>query len=175
MRSRRGNIFALGQALAAGACALAAAACSGSDSANSSYQAAAIEASQNGDQKTAVELAKKEVAKYSPPDQCSAGVRLNCGTLALAYGSLSEYQILDGDPAAGEASFRSAKEAISLMPADLRPSAIGVVYRDVSEAFWKTGDKQRAIAVFREGRAAGGDSWLYAGSAAAADKPAAGP
>jgi hypothetical protein len=173
MRSRRSRNFALGQSLAAAACALVAAGCSGPDSSSSSsYQAAAIEASQSGDQKTAVEMAKKEVAKYSSPDQCSSGSRVNCGTLALAYGSLAEYQILAGDRTAGEASFGSAKEAISLMPPDLRPSAVGIVYRDVSEAFWKTGDRPRAVAVFKEGRAAGGDSWLYAASAAAADKPA---
>jgi hypothetical protein len=32
-----------------------------------------------------------------------------------------------------------------------------MVYRDVSEAFWKVGDRARAVAVFNEGRAAGAD------------------
>jgi len=47
-----------------------------------------------------------------------------------------------------------------------RASATAMVYRDVSEAFWKIGDRRRAVAVFKEGRAAGGDSWLFMSSAA---------
>jgi hypothetical protein len=43
-----------------------------------------------------------------------------------------------------------------------------MVYRDVSEAFWKAGDQERAIAVFKEGRAAGGDEYLFMSSAARA-------
>jgi hypothetical protein len=43
-----------------------------------------------------------------------------------------------------------------------------MVYGDVSEAFWKVGDRTRAVAIFNEGRAAGGDSWLYICSAARA-------
>jgi hypothetical protein len=38
-----------------------------------------------------------------------------------------------------------------------RSSATAMVYRDVSEAFWKVGDRARAVAVFNEGRAAGAD------------------
>jgi hypothetical protein len=34
-----------------------------------------------------------------------------------------------------------------------------MVYRDVSEAFWKVGDRARAVTVFNEGRAAGADKW----------------
>jgi hypothetical protein len=164
-RRRSGN-FALGHLLGLGACALIVASCS----APTSYGAAAIEASQGGDQKAAVDLARKEVARFSSPDQCSTGVRLNCGTLALAYGSLAEYQILDGDKAAGEISFGSAKQAIDLMEPANKPSAIGMVYRDVSEGYWKVGDRARAIAIVKEGRAAGGDSWLSTASAAAAAK-----
>src|SRR5262249_44151307 len=65
--------------------------------ASPSYQTAAMQASESGDQKTAIRLAKKEVARFSGPDQCSAATNLNCGTLALAYGTLAEYQILNGD------------------------------------------------------------------------------
>jgi len=162
----RSGTFALGHLLRLGACAMVVASCT----TPTSYQAAAIEASQSGDQKTAVHLARKEVARFSSPDQCSNGSRLNCGTLALAYGSLAEYQILDGDKAGGESSFSSAKHAIGLMEPASRPSAIGMVYRDVSEGYWKVGDRARAVAIFKEGRAAGGDSWLSTASAAAADK-----
>jgi hypothetical protein len=64
-----------------------------------------------------------------------------------------------------------------------RMSATAMVCRNVSEAFWKTGDRVRAVAVFKEGHAAGGDSWLYMSSAARAatqqptgsPKPAAPP
>jgi hypothetical protein len=48
-----------------------------------------------GDQKAAVSLAKKEVERFS--DKCSPSNRLECGTLALAYGALASYQILDRD------------------------------------------------------------------------------
>jgi hypothetical protein len=48
----------------------------------------------------------------------------------------------------------------------IRASATGVVYRDVSEAFWKAGDHERAIAVFKEGLAAGGDQYLFMSAAA---------
>ena len=144
------------------ACALAAA-CS-----SPSYEAQAIQASDAGDQKTAIRLAAKEVAKFSTPDQCSATKSLNCGTLALAYSSLAEYQILGGDRAAGESSFSSAKAALGWTDRRDRASATSMVYGDVSEAFWKVGDRARAVAVFKEGRAAGGDSYLFLVSAAKA-------
>ena len=148
------------------ACALGVTACAS----NPSYQAEAIQASQRGDQKTAVSLAEKEAARFSAPDQCSGTSNVNCGTLALAYGSLAEYQILSGNKLAGERSFSLAKDAIRRTALDNKRSATGMVYRDVSEAYWKTGDKTRAIAVFNEGRAAGGDSWLFTASAAEAAK-----
>ena len=168
-----GRTRALAPAIVLIACALMTASCS-----SPSYQALAMEAADRGDQKAAIGLAKKEVARFSTPDQCSPTTNLNCGTLALAYGSLAEYQIRDGDKAAGEASFNSAKAALRLTDRDNRPSATGMVYRDVSEAFWKVGDRTRAVAVFKEGRAAGGDSWLYMSSAAKAAEqgtPAAAP
>jgi hypothetical protein len=168
-RSRCRASAVLRPVLGLGVCVLAAWACSSADP-TPSYQAAAIAASQSGDQKGAVELAKKEVARFSSPDQCSKDVRLNCGTLALAYGSLSEYQILAGDRAGGESSFRSARDAIDLMDPANKPSAIGIVYRDVSEAYWKVGDRERAVEVFRAGRAAGGDGWLRMAAAAQVDK-----
>ena len=172
-RSRRRAIAVLRPLLGLGVCALAASACSSTEPAPSepapSFQAGAIAASQSGDQKAAVELAKKEVARFSSPDQCSKDVRLNCGTLALAYGSLSEYQILAGDRAGGESSFRSARDAIDLMDPANKPSAIGIVYRDVSEGYWKVGDRERAVEVFRAGRAAGGDGWLRMAAAAQVD------
>ncbi|MGZ5902387.1 MAG: hypothetical protein ACXWK3_21795 [Reyranella sp.] len=140
--------------------------------ASASYQTAAMQASEAGDQKAAISLAKKEVARFSGPDQCSRTTRLNCGTLALAYGTLAGYQILGGDSPAGEASFGSAKEALSLTDPETRASATAMVYRDVSEAFWKAGDRARAVTVFNEGRAAGADEWLFMSSAArAADQP----
>jgi hypothetical protein len=145
------------------ACALVAASCS-----SLSNGEAAIEASQNGDQKSAVKFAQKDVDRFSSPSQCSPTKNLNCGTLALAYGSLAEYQILNGERAAAESSFNGAKRALGMMKNEDRPSAAGIVYRDVSEGYWKIGDRARAIAVFNEGRAAGGDSWLYTSSAAAA-------
>ena len=79
------------------ACALAMTSC-----ASDSYQVAAMEASDGGDQKAATSLAKKEVARFSTPEQCSPTSTVNCGTLALAYGTLAGYQILDGDSTAGE-------------------------------------------------------------------------
>ena len=68
-----------------------------------------MKASEDGNQKAAIDLAKKEVARFSGPDQCSRTISLNCGTLALAYGTLAGYQILDGDRTAGEGSFGRAK------------------------------------------------------------------
>jgi hypothetical protein len=147
-----------------GACALALSACA----TPSSHQAAAIEASQRGDHKAAVHFAEKDVARYSAPGQCSGSSTFNCGTLALAYGSLAEYQILTGDKVAGDRSFGRAKDAIGRMDRADRPSATAMVFRDVSEAYWKTGDRARAVVVFNEGRAAGGDGWLTTASAAAA-------
>jgi len=144
--------------------ALAAACASGGES----YQAEAMQASDKGDLKTAASLAQKEVEKYSASDQCSSTTNYNCGTLALAYSSLAEYQIRSGDRAAGERSFDRAKGALQLVAKDNKPSATGMVYRDVSEAYWKAGDKQRAIAVFREGTTRGADEWLYTSSAAKA-------
>ncbi len=144
--------------------ALAAACASGGES----YQAEAMQASDKGDLKTATSLAQKEVEKYSASDQCSSTTNYNCGTLALAYSSLAEYQIRSGDRAAGERSFDRAKGALQLVAKDNKPSATGMVYRDVSEAYWKAGDKQRAIAVFREGTTRGADEWLYTSSAAKA-------
>lgn len=137
-------------------------ACGGAES----YQTAAMEASDGGDQKAAANLARKEVARFSTPDQCSMTAKLYCGTLALAYGTLAGYQIMDGDRTAGEESFISAKGALSLTDPAYRASATAMVYRDVSEAFWKTGDRTRAVAVFKEGRAAGADQYLYMSSAA---------
>jgi hypothetical protein len=78
---------------------------------------------------------------------------------ALAYGTLAGYQILVGDSTAGEGSFSSAKRALSLTDLGARSSATTMVYRDVSEAFWKVGDRARAVTVFNEGRAAGADKW----------------
>lgn len=144
------------------ACALAMTSCAG----DPSYQVAAMEASNSGDQKSATDLAKKEVARFATPDQCSPKTTVNCGTLALAYGTLARYQILDGDRMGGESSFRSAKAALRLTDLETRAGAIGVVYGDVSEAFWKAGDRARAIDVFKEGRTAGADQYLYMTSAA---------
>lgn len=125
-----------------------------------------MEASNSGDQKAATGLARKEVARFATTDQCSRTATVNCGTLALAYGTLARYQILDGDRTAGEGSFRSAKQALSLTALETRASATAAVYSDVSEAFWKTGDRARAIDVFKEGRTAGADQYLYMTSAA---------
>jgi hypothetical protein len=160
---RGDRTHSLVRVVAVAACAVGLASCG-----SPSYQAAAMEAYEAGDQKKAISLAKKEVALFAKPDQCSRTVSLNCGTLALAYGTLAGYQIVDGDKAAGESSFSSAKRALGLMDVANRPSATAMVYRDVSEAFWKVGDRARAIAVFDEGRAAGADSWLFMGSAARA-------
>jgi hypothetical protein len=159
--SRRGRTHTLKSVVAVAACGLIVTSC-----ASASYQTAAMEASEGGDQKAAIGLAKKEVARFSAPDQCSRTISLNCGTLALAYGTLAGYQILDGDRTAGEGSFSSAKGALSLTDLETRPSATAMVYRDVSEAFWKVGDRARAVAVFNEGRAAGADKWLFMSSAA---------
>ena len=145
-------------------CAASLAACASGDS----YQVEAMQASDKGDLKAATSLAQKEVDKYSATDQCSSATNLNCGTLALAYSSLAEYQIRSGDAAAGERSFDRAKGALQRVPKDNMPSATGMVYRDVSEAFWKAGDKRRAIAVFKEGTTRGADEWLYTSSAAKA-------
>jgi len=144
-------------------CAASLAACAGSDT---SYQEQALRASEGGNLKAATSLAEKEVEKYSATDQCSSTTNYNCGTLALAYSSLAEYQILSGNLAAGERSFDRAKGTLQRVPKDNKPSATGMVYRDVSEAFWKAGDKRRAIAVFREGTTRGADEWLYTSSAA---------
>lgn len=144
----------------AAACALAMTACGESGS----YQIAAMDASSAGDHKAATSLAKKEVARFA--DQCSMTEKLHCGTLALAYGTLAGYQIMDGDRSGGEESFVSAKGALSLTDPAIRASATAMVYRDVSEAFWKKGDRTRAITVFKEGSAAGADQYLYMSSAA---------
>jgi len=159
---RRTNVLRIVATIATAA--LAAACASGGES----YQAEAMQASDKGDLKTATSLAQKEVEKYSASDQCSSTTNYNCGTLALAYSSLAEYQIRSGDRAAGERSFDRAKGALQLVAKDNKPSATGMVYRDVSEAYWKAGDKQRAIAVFREGTTRGADEWLYTSSAAKA-------
>lgn len=162
--SRRcGRNHALKNVAAVAACSLIMTAC-----ATASYQTAAMKASEDGNQKAAIVLAKKEVARFSEPDQCSRTVSLNCGTLALAYGTLASYQILDGDSTAGEESFISAKGALSVTDLETRPSATAMVYRDVSEAFWTVGDRPRAVAVFNEGRVAGADKWLFMSSAARA-------
>ena len=149
--------------VAIAACAALLASCS---SGSASYQSAALRASDGGDQKTAVSLAKKEVERFS--DKCSPSNRLECGTLALAYGALASYQILDRDRTAGEGSFIQAKGALSITDPAIKASATGMVYRDVSEAFWTAGDRARAVAVFKEGRAAGGDEYLFMSSAARA-------
>ena len=167
---RCGRAYDLRHFVAVAACALALASCT-----SPSYQIAAMEASEIGDQKTAISLAKKEVARFSTPDQCSRTTSYNCGTLALAYGTLAGYQILDGDRTAGERSFGGAKGALALMDRENRPSATAMVYRDVSEAYWKVGDRARAVAVFQEGRAAGGDVYLFMGSAAGAADQQPGP
>ena len=85
-----------------------------------------------------------------------------------ALSSLAEYQILSGNVSAGERSFYRAKGTLQLVPKENKPSATGMVYRDVSEAFWTAGDHARAVAVFKEGLAAGGDQYLYMSSAARA-------
>jgi hypothetical protein len=144
------------------ASALALSACGGG--ADPSYQQAAMKASDAGDNKAATGLARKEVALYA--DQCSKAATLHCGTLALAYGTLAGYQIMDGDKSGGEDSFILAKGALSLTDPANRRSATAIVYRDVSEAFWKMGDRGRAIAIFKEGSAAGADQYLYMSSAA---------
>ncbi len=167
----RGKRHSFQHWVAVAACALAVSACAGE-----SYQVAAMEASDGGNQKAAIGLARKEVARFAGPDQCSRTNALNCGTLALAYGTLASYQILDRDRTGGEASFRSAREALTLTAPANRSSATAMVYRDVSEAYWKIGDRTRAIDVFKEGRTAGADQYLYMTSAARAlDPPPANP
>lgn len=162
--SRRcGRAQALKSVVTVAACCLIMTSC-----ASESYQTAAMEASESGDQKAAIGLAKKEVARFSSSDQCSRTTNLNCGTLALAYGTLAGYQIMDGDRAGGERSFSSAKQALSQTDPATRASATAMVYRDVSEAFWKTGNRARAVDVFNEGRSAGADKWLFMSSAARA-------
>jgi L-asparaginase II len=161
------RIRALRHFLGIAACGLAAA-CSSPSNEAPSYEVQAIQASDAGDQKTAIKLAAKEVARFSTPDQCSPTKSINCGTLALAYSSLAKSQILGGDRASGESSFSSARRALGLMDRRDRASATAMVYGDVSEAFWKVGDRARAVAVFKEGRAAGGDSYLFLVSAAQA-------
>jgi hypothetical protein len=169
----RDRVRALRTVALVAACASVMASCAS----DPSYDVAALQASDGGDQKAAIGFAKKEVGRFSGSDQCSRTTTLNCGTLALAYGSLAGYQILDGDRAAGEGSFRSAKAALSLTDPKIRSSATGIVYRDVSEAFWRVGDHARAIAVFKEGRTAGADQYLYMSSAARAvdQQPKMGP
>lgn len=127
-----------------------------------------MEASQHGDHRAAVELATREVLRFAAPDQCSPTTSRNCGTLALAYGSLAEYQILNRQMVAGEGSFLLAQDALKRTDSANRASATAMVYRDVSEAFWKIGDRERAIVVFKAGRAAGGDNWLLMSAAAEA-------
>jgi hypothetical protein len=160
---RCGRTYALKSLLGLAASAIMTASCT-----SPSYLMAAMEASQGGDHKAAVSLAQKEVARLSTPEQCSRTTNYNCGTLALAYSSLAEYQILRGDKMAGERSFRSAKELLGWTDPANRASATAMVYRDVSEAFWKVGDRARAVAIFKEGRASGGDGWLFMSSAARA-------
>lgn len=126
-----------------------------------------MEASQAGDQRKAIEIARKDIERFAAADQCSPAVTVNCGTLALAYSTVAQYQILDGDWRAGERSFQAAKRTLGMVEPANRASATGIVYRDVSEAYWKVGNKPRAVAVFNEGREAGGDVWLYSSSAAA--------
>ena len=77
-------MHALRNVVAVAACGSMLASC-----ASGSYQTAALQASEGGDQKAAVSLAKKEVERFSGPDQCSRTTQLNCGTLALAYGALA--------------------------------------------------------------------------------------
>jgi hypothetical protein len=143
------------------ACALLAAGCS-----SPSVQEQAMEASSSGDQKKAITLARQDIERFGASDQCSPTVKVNCGTLALAYSTVAQYQILDGDWRAGERSFQAAKRTLPMVEPANKASATAMVYRDVSEAYWKIGNKPRAVAVFNEGREAGGDVWLYSSSAA---------
>jgi hypothetical protein len=80
---RCGRMHALKNVVTLAACVSMMASC-----ASASYQTAAMQASEGGDQKAAISLAKKEVARFSGPDQCSRSTSLNCGTLALSYGTL---------------------------------------------------------------------------------------
>jgi hypothetical protein len=142
------------------ACAFMSALAAACSSAPTTYESDAINASFAGDQKKAIGLAKKEVARFATPDQCSPAKRINCGTLALSYGSLAEYQVLDGDRAGGETSLQNAKGALAMMDRTELPSATGMVYRGISDAYWKKGDQARARALILEGREAGADGWL---------------
>ena len=126
-----------------------------------------MEASSSGDQKKAITLARQDIERFGASDQCSPTVKVNCGTLALAYSTVAQYQILDGDWRGGERSFQAAKRTLPMVEPANKASATAMVYRDVSEAYWKIGNKPRAVAVFNEGREAGGDVWLYSSSAAA--------
>lgn len=126
-----------------------------------------MEASSSGDQKKAITLARQDIERFAAADQCSPTVKVNCGTLALAYSTVAQYQILDGDWRGGERSFQAAKRTLPMVEPANKASATAMVYRDVSEAYWKIGNKPRAVAVFNEGREAGGDVWLYSSSAAA--------
>ncbi|CAN5811356.1 hypothetical protein BH11PSE3_BH11PSE3_36020 [soil metagenome] len=163
---RCGSTAALTRIVLTAAGALMLAACG-----STSYTQAAMTASDAGDQKTAATLAKKEVARFARPSECSATTTTNCGTLALAYGTLAGYQIMDGDRTSGEGSFRSARAALSQTDPANRSSATAMVYRDVSEAYWKMGDRGRAIDVFNQGRVAGADKYLFMSSAARAAEP----
>ena len=64
---RCGGMHALRNVVAIAAFAALLASCASS----ASYQAAALQASEGGDQKAAVSLAKKEVARFSGTDKCS--------------------------------------------------------------------------------------------------------
>ena len=152
----------MGRVLVTIAMSAVVAACGGG---GKSYDLAAMDASYRGDMTSAIGLARKEVARFSTPEQCSPAQNINCGTLAMAYGSLTQYQIAAGDRAGAEVSFANARDAMSIMDREHLPATAGVVYRDVSEAFWKVGDKARAKAVIEEGRLAGGDTWLAGSSA----------
>ena len=104
----------------------------------------------------------------------SAAAIAAAAIVTLAYGTLASYQILDRDRAGGEESFRNARQALRLVDPPSKASATAMVYRDVSEAYWKMGDRARAIDVFKDGRNAGADMYLYMSSAARAVDPQAG-
>src|SRR5471032_2850584 len=111
--SRECNV---GRVLATIAMSALVAACGGDKP--KSYDLAAMDASYSGDMTSAISLAKKEVARFSTPEQCSPAKNINCGTLALAYGSLAQYQIAAGDRAGAEISFANARSAMSIMDRD---------------------------------------------------------
>ena len=131
---------ALKKLVAVAACALALTSC-----ASTSYQEAAMQASDIGDQKTATSLARKEVARFTGPDHCSSTNNLNCGTLALAYGTLASYQILDRDRAGGEESFRNARQALRLVDPPSKASATAMVYRDGLLEDGRSGPRHRRL------------------------------